>query len=621
MSIPLKNAATTASVNFDRRSFISRLTSAAAGIGLLSIFKPGESSAGVSTENAEIANKANSDPPSHAITGKYHIPPNCPEWIHHAVFYQVYPQSFYDSDGDGIGDLRGIIRKLDYIKSLGVDAVWINPFFESPFGDGGYDISDYYRVAPRYGTNEDAKRLFEEAHKRGLRILFDFVASYSSIEHPWFKASARQQKNKYSNWYVWTDNVWLSPPKEYQDAFIKGYGTRNGQYMRNFYYSEPALNYGFAPPDPAQKWQLPIDHPDVIAMKEEMKRVVRFWLEMGADGFRADMAGALVKNAGIEGNEQFFKTHTDGTRQFWREIRSMLTKDFPEAFMVSEWSYPLSALDGCFHADFFHWFQGYDDLFQKESWRILNGYSEGHSYFDREGQGDITFFLTKFMEQYDRTKENGYISLPLGNHDNARLGNRRSDDDLEIIYAFGLTMPGITFIYYGNEIGMRQMPEDWPQVEGAYRPRNGARTPMQWTKGSNLGFSTARADRLYLPVDPATDAPTVEAAEKNPNSLLNRTRKLIRLKHSEAALAAYAEFVPLYAKDHSYPFVYARAKDKDVILVVLNPSGTESKAKFEFGIPYSQLKLLAGREMSLVKEGQELTVTAPGQTYAIYKIE
>ena len=189
------------------------------------------------------------------ITGKYAVPPDCPPWAHHAVFYQIYPQTFYDSDGDGIGDLRGIIQKLDYIKSLGVDAVWINPFFESPFCDAGYDISDYYKVAPRYGTNDDAKTLFEEAHKRGLKILFDFVASYTSMESPWFKASAQQQKNKYSNWYIWTDNTWLDPPKQFVGAFIKGYGTRNGQYMQNFYYCEPALNYGFAVPDPQQNWE------------------------------------------------------------------------------------------------------------------------------------------------------------------------------------------------------------------------------------------------------------------------------------------------------------------------------------------------------------------------------
>jgi maltose alpha-D-glucosyltransferase/alpha-amylase len=391
--------------------------------------------------------------------------------------------------------------------------------------------------------------------------------------------------------------------------------------MQNFYHCEPALNYGFASPDPNQKWELPIDHPDVVAMREEMKNIFRFWMKMGANGFRADMAGALVKSSNIEGNQQFFKTHEDGTKTFWREIRKILNEEYPDAFIVSEWSYPASALDGCFHADFFHWFEGYNDLFQKESWRILNGVSEGHSYFDVEGKGDIVFFVKKFMEQLDLTKAKGYISIPLGNHDNARLGNNRSDDDLEIMYAFGLTMPGVTFIYYGNEIGMRQMPESWPQVEGSYRPRNGARTPMQWSKGKNLGFSPAPADKLFLPVDPANDAPTVEAQEKDPKSLLNKTRALIRLKHTEPALAAYAEFVPLYVKENTYPFIYARAKDRDVVLVILNPSGKEAEAEITLNIPYSKMKLLSGKEIQLTKKDKKILATVPGQTYAMYRLQ
>ena len=607
--------------NFGRRSFIKKITAAAAGIGLINVSRPTDAFADILKSPAgDQGPEVSLGNPEGVVTGKYSIPTDCPQWAHHAVFYQVYPQSFYDSDGDGIGDLQGIIRKLDYIKSLGVDAVWINPFFESPFGDGGYDISDYYRVAPRYGTNEDAKMLFAEAHKRGIKILFDFVASYSSMEHPWFKASSQQGKNKYTNWYIWTDNVWLNPPKNFEGAFIKGYGTRNGQYMQNFYFSEPALNYGFASPDPAQEWELPTDHPDVLAMKGEMKNVCRFWLKMGADGFRADMAGALVKSSGVTGNQQFYTTQEEETKKFWRGIREMLNKEFPEAFMVSEWSYPLSALDGCFHADFFHWFEGYNDLFQKESWRILNGYSDGHSYFDGEGKGDITFFLSKFMEQYALTIGKGYISLPLGNHDNARLGNRRTKDDLEIIYAFGLTMPGVTFLYYGNEIGMRQLPEDWPQVEGAYRPRNGARTPMQWSKGKNLGFSTSAAEKIYLPVDPSSDAVTVESQEIDPDSLLNRTRRLIRLKHSEPALSAYAEFVPLFAKENTYPFVYARAKDKDVVLVFLNPSNRDAEASFTLNIPYSNLTLLAGKDIAPSKSDAAISTTVPGKTFAIYKL-
>lgn len=604
---------------FSRRSFIGRVAAATAGAGLMRRTNP------LGTFGSLVQDETNPQAQpitAKSITGKYHVPAKCPDWVHRAVFYQVYPQSFYDSNGDGIGDLKGIIRKLDYIKSLGVDAVWINPFFESPFGDGGYDISDYYEVAPRYGTNEDAKVLFKEAHKRGLRILFDFVASYTSIEHPWFKASARQEKSKYSNWYIWTDNVWKNPPEMYAGSFVKGLGRRNGQYMLNFYYSEPALNYGFANPDPSQKWELPVDHPDIKAMREELKNVLRFWMKMGADGFRADMAGALVKASGIEASQsgQYHETHDQATQQFWREIREIMDNEFPDAFMVSEWSYPVSALDGCFHADFFHWFEGYNDLFQKESWRILNGYSEGHSYFDREGRGNIVFFLSNYLKQYESTKGKGYISIPLGNHDNARLGNSRDDDDLEIIYAFGITMPGVPFIYYGNEIGMRQLPETWPQVEGAYRPRNGARTPMQWSKKRNLGFSTAPAAKLYLPVDPEDDAPTVESAEKNPESLLNRTRKLIRLKHTEPALAAYAEFVPLYAEENKYPFIYARAKDRDVIIVALNPSGSECSAEFTLDVQYSRMNLLAGKEAELVTSEKKVRITMPGKSYVVYKL-
>ncbi len=555
--------------------------------------------------------------PEATVTGRY-VKPNCPEWLHQAVFYQIYPQTFYDSNGDGIGDLEGIIQKLDYVKSLGVDGIWINPFFKSPFCDGGYDISDYYQVAPRYGTNEDAKRLFEEAHRRGLKVLFDFVASYTSIEHPWFQESAKQEKNKYSNWYIWTDNVWLNPPKAYCDLFIKGYGRRNGQFMRNFYWCQPALNYGFV--HPQEEWQLPVDHPDVLAMREEMKKVMRFWMDMGADGFRADMAGALVKNAHVTEDDPAFKARDEGTKGFWREIRAILDKDYPNAFMVSEWSYPESALEAGFHADFYHWFSGYNDLLQEESWRILNGYSEGHSFFDREGKGNVKNFLDRYLEQYNKTKDKGYICLPLGNHDLSRLNIRRSDHELEMIFAFSLAMPGIPFIYYGNEIGMRQL-YDLPQVEGAYEPRAGARTPMQWTAGKNLGFSAAEASKLYLPVDTAQDAPTVESEEKDPSSLLNRVRHLIHLRKTEPALAAYAEFVPVVAREDAYPLVFIRAADKDVLLAVFNPAEKEKRAEFTLNVTPKRFERLAGDPIKISRNERKYTIDVPAASYAIYELK
>jgi maltose alpha-D-glucosyltransferase/alpha-amylase len=288
--------------------------------------------------------------------------------------------------------------------------------------------------------------------------------------------------------------------------------------------------------------------------------------------------------------------------------------------MVSEWSYPESAIEGGFHADFYHWFSGYNDLLQKESWRILNGYSEGHSFFDREGKGSIKNFLDRYMEQYNKTKGKGYICLPLGNHDLSRLNIRRSDRELEMIFAFSLAVPGIPFIYYGNEIGMRQL-YDLPHAEGAYKPRAGARTPMQWASGKNLGFSSAEPERLYLPIDSAPDAPTVESQEKNPHSLLNRVRHLITLRKTEPALAPYAEFVPVYAKEDTYPFVFVRAAGEHILLAAFNPADRAETAEFKLNIAARHFDRLAGDPIKISRRERNYTLEIPGVSYAIYKLQ
>ncbi len=540
------------------------------------------------------------------ITGRDIIPP-APDWVAHAVVYQIYPQTFADSNGDGIGDLPGIIAKLDYIKSLGADAIWLNPFFDSPFNDAGYDIRDYYKIAPRYGTNEDARRLFAEAHKRGLKVLFDYVITYTAIDHPWFIESTKSTTGTHANWYIWTNNTWATEPGA---AWVHGYGQRNGNFLSNFFWNEPALNYGYGTPDPAKPWQLSSRHPDVLALRAEMQKVLRFWMDLGADGFRADMASSMVKES----------DPNHDTLGYWQEVRKILERDYPQAFTVAEWSDPVGALDSAFNAAFFHWADGFNDLYQKEGWRILNGMTEGHSFFDREGKGDIANFLKNYLPGYSATRAKGYVCLPLGNHDLARLGNQRTDGELEMLTAFGLTMPGVPFIYYGTEIGMRQL-HDLPQIEGCYKPRAGARTPMQWAPGANLGFSTAAPAQLYLPVDAAADAPTVAAQEANPNSLLNRTRRLIQLKHAEPALAAYAEFVPLFAEPNTYPFVYARASGSSVLLVVFNPAARPSTAQFDFAVPHQRFELLAG-QAAVLKEDKpgHLQLEIPGQSYAIYRV-
>jgi maltose alpha-D-glucosyltransferase/alpha-amylase len=388
--------------------------------------------------------------------------------------------------------------------------------------------------------------------------------------------------------------------------------------MRNFYWSQPALNFGFAKPE--EDWMLPVDHPDILELQKELKKILRFWMDMGADGFRADMAGALVKNANITGNDQFFNTRDEGTKKFWNGIRHIFETEYPEAFMVAEWSHPESALDGGgFHADFYHWFPGYNDLLQKESWRILNGYSEGHSFFDKEGKGNITEFLRMYMDQYNKTKGKGYILLPLGNHDLSRLNINRTDEDLEMIFAFSIVMPGIPFIFYGNEIGMRQL-YDLPHVEGAYKPRAGGRTPMQWSSGKNMGFSEGEPENLYLPVDTAPNSPNVEDDENNSNSLLNNVRSLIKMKKQQPALAAYAEFVPVYAKENKYPFIIARAADEDVILAIFNPADRPADASFKLNIAADGFKLIKGTESEISVENNNYKLNIAPRAYSIYKL-
>ncbi len=540
-----------------------------------------------------------------AVTGNVQRPVG-PTWVDNAVFYQIYPQTFYDSNCDGVGDLQGIIEKLDYVKGLGISTIWLNPFYESPFRDAGYDVTDFYKVAPRYGTNDDAKRLFQEVHKRGMHIIIDYVPGYTSIDHPWFKASCDPKPNKYTNWFVWTNCTWFPNMDKYKANFIQGYCERDGMFMNNFFWHQPSLNYGYAHPDPNQQWQLPTNHPDVMAMKEEMKNVMRFWLNLGCDGFRCDMAGSLVKED--DGTE---------TSKYWKTVREFLDKEFPGTFTVAEWSYPKDAVKGGFNADFLHWFNGYDDLFQKE--KIRNPSHDGHSFFDSEGKGDIAHFLEIYMDQYYGSRDKGYIAVPFGNHDLPRIKNNgRTDKDMEVIFAFMLTMPGTPFIYYGDEIGMRQL-SGLPYTEGSYAGRAGDRTPMQWNSGLNKGFSTVPPEKLYRAVDESPDAPDVASQEKNPASLLNKVKELIKLRSTEPALTAYAEFVPVYAEKEKYPFAFIRANGKNRMLVVVNPANREVSASFKLNYQSEKPELISGDGMVTI-DGNAVLIKMKNVSYAVFRM-
>ncbi len=527
--------------------------------------------------------------------------PSGPDWMHNAVIYQIYPQTFFDSNGDGIGDIQGIIAKLDYVKSLGVDAIWVNPFFESPFRDAGYDISDYYSVAPRYGTNEDAKELFAKAHEKGLKVLFDFVASYTSIDHQWFKDSCEPAPNAHSNWYVWTNDTWFDGMDNYMAGFIQGYCLRNGNYLQNFFWSQPALNFGYGNIDPQQSaWQLPPNHPEIMALREEMKNVVRFWMGMGADGYRADMASTLVKR---DDEDKKY------TRAVWNDIREMLNKEFPGTFTVAEWE-DWTAAKGGFNSNFLHWRKPFYDLW----------FRNNDSYFLPAGKGDITRFLALYLDQREKSGDANYISLTVGNHDLPRV-NRwgRDKADLELIQVFAFTMPNIPFIYYGDEIGMRQL-DFQSGKEGCYGTRAGGRTPMQWAGGANLGFSSSAPDKLWLPVDDAADAPTVAAQEKDPDSMLSFMRELVAFRKAHPALAADGGFYPVYAQKDQYPFIFIRAGGDEKLLVAINPSATQASAQIK-GTLKAKRRLIKGSECKWSEKGDNTIISVPARSYAIYSLE
>lgn len=469
-------------------------------------------------------------------------------WLKDAVFYEIYPQSFRDTNGDGIGDFQGIIEKLDYIRSLGCNALWINPCFDSPFRDAGYDVRDYRKVAARYGTNEDLYRLFDEAHKRGIRVLLDLVPGHTSEEHAWFRQSGSAEKTEYDGRYIWT-NFWIQGGSGL--PYIAGECPRNGAYIINFFKCQPALNYGFLHPE--ESWQTPMDHPDAIATREAMKDVMRFWLSHGCDGFRVDMAASLVKKD---------DERKSGTSAIWRNVREMLDAEYPEAAMVAEWSEPKLALRAGFDMDFYlnNWGNGYSTL--------MRDYEQGtdNSYFRKDAPDrDINRFLDTYLDWYEDTKNIGRISLLTCNHDTTRPRFSLEPEELKLAYAFLFTMPGVPFLYYGDEIGMRFL--DVPTKEGGYT-RTGSRTPMQWNAGKNLGFSDAEAERLYLPVDGAEDAPTVEAQEKDENSLLRFVRRLLALRHGEEDLQADAP-LEFLCREKEAPLVYRRGK----LLLAVNPSG------------------------------------------------
>jgi len=497
--------------------------------------------------------------------------PSQPSWLSEAVFYQIYPSSFQDSDGNGIGDIPGIISRLDYIKSIGVTAIWLNPVYVSGWTDGGYDVIDFYKVDPRFGTNSDLVELVNQAHARGIKVVMDLVAGHSSDQNEWFLQSKEAPNLRYSDYYIWPSfkpetgsNVQMQGGGTLLSKFVATDSPRGPYYIKNFFDTQPALNFGFANPDPSHPWEQAVDAPGPKAMRRELKNIMSFWMDKGVDGFRVDMAASLVKNDDDKSE----------TIKLWKEdFVKWFDQEYPEGILIAEWFNPAQSTEAGFDLDFFcHDGQyNYSTLFFYGR-RGRGGQEPTPPYFDKAGGGGLQTWYNLYKYQYDSVQGKGYVSMPSGNHDFNRLctEGRTSPEELKVAMTFFLTMPGVPFIYYGDEIGLKQNPAA-PPTEGS-GGRAGCRIPMLWDGSANAGFSTAPIEKIYIPQDPNPDRMTVEKAEADPASLLNYVRGLLRLRKEVKVLGADASWRLVSSLEQPYPMVYERRLGSERCYVVINPS-------------------------------------------------
>jgi maltose alpha-D-glucosyltransferase / alpha-amylase len=514
-----------------------------------------------------------------------------PSWLNNAVFYQIYPQSFKDSNGDGIGDIQGIIDKLDYLVDLGVDCIWLNPVFDSPFMDAGYDISDFFKVAPRYGSNDDLKNLFEKARAKNIRIVLDLVAGHSSDECSWFQDSANNKTKPDNDKYIWTTKRFFREPF----FFVKSKHARQGYYRKNFYDCQPALNYGYGMRLPFNSFEQDINDAAPKHTRETLKEVIAYWMELGASGFRVDMAESLVKR-----DFAYIKTI-----ELWNDIRNWMQTRWPESILISEWSFPEASIKAGFQIDFIlpFIFRGFPGLIFNET----GTYAIGNCYFDKEGKGSAEIFIKHYLQQYRRTKNKGFICLPTANHDYQRphCGNRNTLDELKALMLFNLTWADLPMIYYGDEIGMRYI-ENLKDIEGsALNPfinRAGTRTPMQWEKSVTAGFSSTDPEHLYLPIDDFNkpDFPNLAEQQQDENSLYHFVKFLIALRKSSKAFTKEGDLKVLCGQQaNQYPLVYSRYIGKEKWLIAINPSAQKQQKQLDLQWKKQNLEALIQKGITI----------------------
>jgi maltose alpha-D-glucosyltransferase / alpha-amylase len=495
--------------------------------------------------------------------------PNAPHWYKNAVFYEVLIRGFYDSTGDGTGDIRGLTEKLDYLVWLGIDCIWLLPIYESPLRDGGYDISDFMKILPEFGDLGDFVELVDEAHKRGLRVIADLVMNHTSDQHPWFKASQEDPDGPFGDFYVWSDS-----DEGYPEARIIFVDTetsnwtwdpvRGQYYWHRFFSHQPDLNF---------------DNP---AVQEAMLEVLRFWLDLGIDGFRLDAVPYLFEREGTN-CENLKETH-----DYLKTVRKEIDRLYPDRVMLAEANQ--------WPADVVEYFGD-----------PATGGDECHMAFHFPVMPRIfmavrreqRYPISEIMAQTPKIPENAQWGIFLRNHDEltlemvtdeerdymyseyakdprmkANIGIRRRlapllDNDrnqLELFTALLMSLPGSPVLYYGDEIGMGD--NIW------LGDRDGVRTPMQWTPDRNAGFSSCDPARLYLPVvmDPiyGYQAINVESQQHNPGSLLHWTRKMIEIRKRHPVFGV-GDYTELSASNPSV-LAFVREFGADRVLCVNNLS-------------------------------------------------
>ncbi len=503
-------------------------------------------------------------------------------WWQRGIIYQIYPRSFQDSDGDGVGDLAGIAGRMDYLAGLGVDAVWISPFYPSPMADFGYDVADYVGVDPLFGTMEDFDALIAAAHARDIKVVLDFVPNHSSDRHAWFKESRASRDNPKRDWYIWRDpapdggppNNWISnfggPAWSLDEA--------TGQYYHHAFLAEqPDLN-----------WRNP-------AVREAMYGAMRFWLDRGVDGFRVDVIWHLIKDAALRDNppnpgyepgqaeiNRFLQVHSADQPEVHEVIAEMraVVEAYGERVLIGEIYLPLERLVAYYGEDLSGAHLPFNFQLLQTTWRA------------RE--------IAALIAEYERLlPEGGWPNWVLGNHDKKRIAARVGAAQARVAAVLLLTLRGTPTLYYGDEIGLGDVPippeavrDPWERNEpGLGLGRDPARTPMQWDGSEGAGFTTGAP---WLPLSPDHAVCNVAALGGDPHSILTLYRRLIALRASSEALSV-GSLRLLPGTDAL--LAYERRHGDQRMLVALNLSHEEETLELPEGLGATvRLSTVAGRE-------------------------